>query len=62
MLSPAAQLLVFEGVEKEERLVAITEYRDRTAVFGCALLQGEVLPCIIVLSRSENTEPSLVSM
>ncbi|KAG7558824.1 Helicase-associated domain [Arabidopsis thaliana x Arabidopsis arenosa] len=26
--------------------VAITEDRDRAAVFGCALLQGEVLPCL----------------
>ncbi|EFH53239.1 hypothetical protein ARALYDRAFT_904844 [Arabidopsis lyrata subsp. lyrata] len=26
--------------------VAITENRDRAAVFGCALLQGEVLPCL----------------
>ncbi|EOA36036.1 hypothetical protein CARUB_v10008109mg [Capsella rubella] len=26
--------------------VAITEDRDRAAAFGCALLQGEVLPCL----------------
>ncbi|KAG7563627.1 hypothetical protein ISN44_As10g004130 [Arabidopsis suecica] len=57
-----------KGAEREDQSrsglpahsVAISEDRDRAAVFGCALLQGEVLPCLNIVRVLMAGKPEML--